>query len=104
MIFAAPSALCDWPAMNSRATDDAIGSLPFHREGVWTSLMVPMLRIFSRVAGQFNNPTASIAATPIGLLAHTPPSTSSIDSLVRWGLRNVGAAAVAIAASSAGSL
>ena len=65
--------------------------------------MVPMLRIFSLSAGQFSIPTASIVATPIGLFAQTPPSTSSIASSVMWGFRNVGAAAVAIAASSAGS-
>ena len=60
-----------------------------------------MLSIFSLSAGQFSIPMASIEATPIGLLAHTPPSTSSIASLVICGFRNVGAAAVAIAASSA---
>jgi hypothetical protein len=30
MIFAVPNALCAWPAMNSRATDAAIGSLPLN--------------------------------------------------------------------------
>ena len=47
MIFAVPSALCDWSAMNKRVTWVAIGSFPAHRGGALTSVMVPMLRTFS---------------------------------------------------------
>jgi hypothetical protein len=90
--------------MNRRAIDVTIGSLPFHRGGAFMSLIVPMLRIFSLSAGQVSIPIASIDATPIGLLAQTPPSTSSIASSVVCGCRNVGAAAVAIAASTAETL
>jgi len=56
-------------------------------------LIVPIDRISSLSPGQPSMPIASIAATPIGLFAQTPPSTSSIADSVMCGLRNVGAAA-----------
>jgi hypothetical protein len=59
------------------ATDAAIGSLPRNRGSLPGSLIVPIDRILSLSLVQPSMPIASIAATPIGLLAHTPPSTSS---------------------------
>ena len=41
-IFAVPSALCAWPAMNSLATDAAIGSLPLNCGSLPGSLIVPI--------------------------------------------------------------
>src|SRR5215471_8784526 len=61
--------------MNRHTIDIAMGSLPFHRGGALTPLIVAMLRIFKRSAGQLSIPMASIDATPIGLFAQTPPST-----------------------------
>ena len=53
MIFAVPRALWAWPAMKSRATDAAIGSLPLNLGSFPVSLIVPMDRIFSLSPGQY---------------------------------------------------
>jgi hypothetical protein len=64
-IFAVPCALCARPAVNSLATDAAIGSFPLNRGNLPGSLIVPIDRTLSLSRGQPSMPIPSIAATPI---------------------------------------
>jgi hypothetical protein len=65
MIFAVPSALYDWPAMNSLVIDASMGSLPLNPGSLAGSFIEPIDRILSLSPGQPSMPTASIAATLI---------------------------------------
>jgi hypothetical protein len=61
-------------------------------DGATTSLVVPMLRIVRRAAGQFSNPTASMVAAPMGLFAFGSArnADSASKSLCRLARRPVG--------------
>src|SRR5216684_6146554 len=61
----------------------------------------PRLKTHMSSRGHPSTPTASTTARPVGLFAHTPPSISGTPVVSQYVGKYVGAAAVAIATSTA---
>ncbi len=101
---AVPIDAWDWPSMKSLMAFVPSDVMPGASPMRYASSKHPMLRTRSDSRLQPSTPMASTTAMPTGLFAQTPPSMRPTWSVVTCRGKNVGAAAVARAASTARDL